>query len=50
MGGCFGLALWFNVVVRQMEMRWLYKDMQINSEAYGESIFSINGLKQIVGE
>lgn len=33
-----------------MEMRWLYKDMQINSKAYGETIFSINGLKQIVGE
>lgn len=43
-GSYFGLALWFNIMVR------LYKDMQINSKAYGETIFSINGLKQIVGE
>lgn len=29
-------------------MRWLYKDMQMNSKAYGESIFSINELKRII--
>lgn len=49
-GSCFGLVLWFNIVVRRIEMRWLYKDMQINSKAYGETILPINGLKQIVGE
>lgn len=30
-------------------MRWLYKDRQMNSKAYGESIFSLNELKQIIG-
>ena len=29
-------------------MRWLYKDMEMNSKAYGESIFSKNELKQII--
>lgn len=29
-------------------MTWLYKDRQMNSKAYGESIFSINELKQII--